>query len=936
RRLLQWVTAADAEGRRASRRAGRLPAVAAALLALPGLLVPATAAAALALAALFWVAPGWVGDMEAERTDAQAPLTTAERRAFMGLARDTWRFFADNVPFPGGALPPDNVQLDPPAGAARRTSPTNIALYLLGCLSARRLGLIGLPEMRGRAEAALDALARMEKWHGQLYNWYDIDTLAPLRPRYVSSVDSGNLAAALLLCGAAPEFEGDLSRRMTALAEAMELDALYDGRRELFFIGMDAETGKLSDARYDLLASEARLLSYVAMMLGQAPARHWRRLGRPCVRLEGGVAPLSWSGTMFEYLMPELFLEEPRLSLLGEGVRAAVRAQMAHGRRRSRPWGVSESGYCAVDAALNYQYRAFGLPALALDGEAEAGVVAPYASMLAAMVVPKAAARNLDHMRALGWTGDWGLYEAADYLRPDRAGGPSLVLSHMAHHQGMALCALCNALTGNSLRRDFMGLPRARALSLLLEERVPTVAGAGRGDAARRRPPAQALPRLARLTAPDALAPQTHLLSGGGATALCTSDGAVHYWRDGVWATRFEGVLQGRRDRARTWLTDVETGAQTAVGDDGTRVSFEPGAARFTARLGGLEANMTVCVSCEDGTLLRDIELRNAGERPVRCAMTDIVPVALCSEADWRAHAAFQCLSVTSRALDGDALEFRRLPGSRGADGPRLMHLAVGAGEITREADYGKLAGRMGDADAAAAFDAPLGGHVGATLNPVSALRLELRLEPGRRARVGFMTRLLDPDAPLEAWLARWRRGDQPVRTARLASARARAALAFMEMDAERYHALQRMAALLIDGTLAAQARGPRRGEGSAPRERLWPLGLSGDRPILAMSVTRPEDCEAARALIRAHEFYRSMGLAVDLILVDDGEAGYARPVRDRLEALISASHLNGLRGVAGGVWLLEGGYIAPESRAALRRAASAWFTGSGEFQAQV
>ena len=203
------------------------------------------------------------------------------------------------MPPEGSPLPPDNVQLDPPVGAARRTSPTNIALYLLSCLSARRLGLVGVAEARRRMGDALEAMERLEKWRGQLYNWYDIDTLAPLRPRYVSSVDSGNLAAALLLCAHAPETGAALAGRMTALAEGMDLAALYDRGRGLFAVGVDVESGRFSEARYDLLASEARILSYTAMLLGQVPAAHWRRLGRSCAKVEGGVAPLSWSGTMW-------------------------------------------------------------------------------------------------------------------------------------------------------------------------------------------------------------------------------------------------------------------------------------------------------------------------------------------------------------------------------------------------------------------------------------------------------------------------------------------------------------------------------------------------------------------------------------------------------------------------------------------------------------
>ncbi len=929
RHLLEWVTAADAEDAGAG-HAVRVPGRAAAILLAPALFRPGWTPAALGLMALFTVAPGWIADMEADLTDAREPLTDRARALFAALARDTWRFFEAAVPG-DAALPPDNVQLDPPTGAARRTSPTNIGLYLLGCLAARRLGFLELPEMRGRMARTLDALERMEKWRGHLYNWIDIDALAPLLPRYVSSVDSGNLAAALLACANAPESGGDLAARMRALAEGMDFAALYDGERALFAIGIDAETGRMSDARYDLLASEARILSYVAMQLGQVPTRHWSRLGRPCAAVAGGVAPLSWSGTLFEYLMPLLFMPAWPGTLLGDGVRAAVRAQMAQGRRTRRPWGVSESGCGALDAALNYQYRAFGLRALALSGEAREGVVAPYASALAAMVAPEAAAENLSRMLEMGWADGHGLYEAADYLHAGPGEGLALVASHMAHHQGMVLCALCNALTGDSLRDDFMRDPRARALSLLLEERPcagrparPAAPGSGVA-------PERPRQRLARTVDQGAAVPGTHLLYGDGATALCTSDGAVHYRRFGVDATRFSGDLQCRPDRACARLTVGE--AEVVLGG---AARFEPGIARFSARVDGVEAELAVGVSPEDGTLVRRVALRNAGTRPVRCAVADVVPVALAREADWRAHAAFQRLFVESCPLGEKGLLFRRRPGSRGADGPALAHRVAADGIVTRETDYDRLVGRTGDPGRADGVAGSFSGTVGGALDPVSALRVEWTIAPGATARAVFALSLLDGGTSPEVWLARWGDTGHAERALRLCAARARAALDTLGLDAGRQHVLQRLTALLADGRLAAQARPPRPGEPGARREALWPLGLSGDRPILLMTVSAASDGAAVRELIRAHGFYRAMGVEVDLALVDEAGDGYLRPARERLENLIDASHLNRLRGVPGGVWLLDGGALDAARRRALSRRASAAFDSDGDFYAQA
>ncbi len=248
----------------------------------------------------------------------------------------------------------------------------------------------------------------METWHGQLYNWYDIDTLRPLRPRYVSSVDGGNLAASLLTCAAAVEgVDEALCARLRALARGMDFACLFDGRRKLFSIGADVENGRMSASHYDLLASESRILSYVAMMMGQVEPKHFRRLSRPCVRIDKGQALVSWSGTMFEYLMPEIFMRSRPGTLLSDTNRAVVRLQRQLGAARQRPWGVSESGYYAFDMHLNYQYRAFGLREVALGGGARQSVVAPYASLLALCVCPGKVADNVLAMRRLGWAGEY-------------------------------------------------------------------------------------------------------------------------------------------------------------------------------------------------------------------------------------------------------------------------------------------------------------------------------------------------------------------------------------------------------------------------------------------------------------------------------------------------------------------------------------------------
>lgn len=460
RRLLEWVTSADCGG---DSGIIKIACRTAAILVLPGLVSVGWFGPAAALIALFLAAPGMLSDMAAVPACHTQKINGEQRAMLNELARETWRFFELYVDEQGNWLPPDNVQLEPGPMIARRTSPTNIGMYMLSCVCARDLGFIESEEMHYRLARTAGTLERMEKWRGHIYNWYDIDTLNVLPPAHISSVDSGNLAAALLACANACGEEA-LTARLRALAENMDMTALYDDSRKLFYISYDVPNETYSASYYDLMASEARILSYTSIMLGQAPVKHWQALGRPC---SDGVL-MSWSGTMFEYLMPPLVMPSAPGTLLYETYAGLVKEQMKYASRRSRPWGVSESGYYNFDAQKNYQYHAFGMRALSMSGSSAQDVVAPYAACLALCVKPRDAAENIMIMRRRGWAGECGLFEAIDFVRNE----PRVVKSWMSHHQGMVMCAIANILNDDMLHGYFMNDVRAKAVELLLNEKA--------------------------------------------------------------------------------------------------------------------------------------------------------------------------------------------------------------------------------------------------------------------------------------------------------------------------------------------------------------------------------------------------------------------------------------------------------------------------------
>lgn len=926
KRLMEWTTAAESDRGANERIWGRL----AAILLLPALLNSGWIAQTLALAALFWVGTAWAEDLKNRSIENRAVLSPAQIGLLGETALATWRFFEHYVPEDGNGLPPDNVQLDPPVGVATRTSPTNIGLYLASCLAAYELGFIRMEKLIVRVERCLSTLEKLEKWRGQLYNWYDTVSLAPLKPRYVSSVDGGNLAAALMLISHALAVSAPAcALRAWKLARQMEFDALYDPAAKLFRIGMDVENHQLSQAHYDLYASEARLLSFSAIMLQKAPAEHWKRLSRAMVDVDAGAALVSWSGTIFEYLMPELLMHSPSDSLAGRCCRTVVRAQMAFGKRRGRPWGISESGYYAFDMHLNYQYRAFGLQALALSSNAAQDVVAPYASALALRVCPAEAAENLLQMKKMGWLSEYGFYEAADYLKTD-GGKPRLVKSHMAHHQGMTLCAVCNALRCDALSACFMDIPQARALALLLEEK----AGKGICLSKRNLPRAEQHAREenhGRAAHGDRYRVDTHLLFGGGTTALLSASGAAYLWRDDLQINRFSGDLTDEHEGLYAHISCRETGESAVMRPE----RFEIGGAQGEECVSNVRARLNISVSPENGALIYALALCNTADVPRELDLTTCFAVALASQADMRAHPVFQNLFIESKRISPSALCFKRRPREAGKCYPKLMFTAFGAQEISAECDMEKLVGRCGALGRVGGLSAEFENTQGNRLHPCGALRAKICLNPNEEKQMHFALVCVNDGAESET-LRALARADAPSRSQQLASALARTTLHALALNDAQHRLLQRASALLLDAHLQADQNRHFEACEPVPKELLWRAGISGDLPILLVEATQADQTRHARDILRMHAFYRAMGIHTDLVLIDAHAADYRRPVHSAFEEAILCSHLSALRDQRGGVYIVDRQNADPQVVEAITRAAALRFRGDQDAYAQL
>ncbi|MDO8963023.1 MAG: glucoamylase family protein [Coriobacteriia bacterium] len=1142
RRMLEWTTAAEAQASSGSdlpsfvRLMGPAAALALVLAAVPFWLVH-DSRWFIGVGALLWVlspAIAWRMSRPFHRQPQDVP-TTAQIASLRRLARRTWRFFEHFVSDEDHWLPPDNYQEDPKGEIAHRTSPTNMGLALIANLTAHDLGYITVSGLVERVTRTLETMAGLERFRGHFYNWYDTVSLAPLRPAYVSTVDSGNLAGHLLALrtglddaahapivgaqvldgaadalrlaledlrdareGATPAAEADRLRRdvdevlrrvtlaerprslgawaamlgelvrlaeglperarslggsgspqaasvrdavealrrplseieryapwaslassvpaavperggalapvlaavpsltdlargldptLAALDELAETPAgtddveraavaawasalatgirearkpcgdlharlelmraiatemwdhadfqmLYDEPRELFSIGFNTEQGRLDDSYYDMLASECRLASYLAVARGEVSQEHCFRLGRQLTRTAGTFALLSWSASMFEYLMPLLVMRTYPDTLLDRTYRAVVKRQIEYGAERKVPWGVSESAFNAKDAELTYQYQAFGVPGLGLKrGLSDDVVVAPYATMLAIPVDRAAALENLDRLASEGAFGHYGFFEALDYTpgRVPAGARRAIVKTYMAHHQGMGFVAIGNELTGHAMQRRFHDDPLVASAELLLQERVP-----------RHIKPAQPhveeveFVRSLRETPPpvnrsyplaDTPTPATHFLSNGRYSVMVTNAGGG-YSRWGDFA-----VSRYREDLTRdcwgqfVFLRDVSSGRSwssthqpTLVEADDYHCILSADRAEYRRRDGEIETYTEVVVSPEDDVEIRRVALTNHGRAKVVLEVTSYFEVSLAPQGADQAHRAFSNLFVETEAVAPlSTLLFTRRPRSDEEERHWGLHtLACESAEPCEwsyETDRARFVGRLNQVHAATAARTagPLSGTVGAVLDPVCSIRTRVTIGPGETVRVAFATGVAATREAALSCAEKYHDIRSAQRAIDLAWGTSEIELRDLGITPEDAVVFQRLASRLLLTDPFSRLKRKTKQETTLPMSGLWGLGISGDHPIMLVRIERMEDAPFVRQCLLAHQYWRHKGFVSDLVVLNTKPSAYSSPLEDKLRMLVRTGHALQLMDKPGGVFLRNADQMAPE-----------------------
>lgn len=598
-----------------------------------------------------------------------SPQTTERLTEYIAAM---WKYFEQHCSEQNNYLPPDNIQKTPVFCIADRTSPTNIGFMMLSSLAACDLNIISKEDMTALLSNTLSSVERLEKYKGNLLNWYNIKTLEPLYPKYCSSVDSGNFAACLFaLKNGLCEYEGteQLVSRIESIIKSTDLGVFYDSKRHLFHIGIDIESGKRSSSYYDLLMSESRLLSYFAVTSGQVEKKHWGALSRSLGRQKGYCGPLSWSGTAFEYFMPSILLPAYKDTLTDEALSFCIFCQILEASRKKAPFGCSESGYYAFDQNLNYSYKAHGIPALGLKRGLERDyVVSPYSSFLMLPFIPEEALKNLKRLQGIGAVGQYGFYEAVDFTKSRIGKLPfAVVRSFMAHHIGMSICAAENLLKDNIMCKRFMRGTAKRA-EILLYEKIPEGSDIYKSADGKDR---LNIPEKARYFPAPAgpafksgsispISPKGHLIFSGD-LSLCAFDSGICSLKYGDYEI-FRPTIDPLCDPQGIFAVvsvkgkGTDTGFSITAAPDyanSSSVRREAKAAAdsifFSSSAKAVSASLSLSLSALFPVFFADINVRNNGAIPLKTRVKVYFEPCLNLAGDFLSHPAFSRLFVRSR-----------------------------------------------------------------------------------------------------------------------------------------------------------------------------------------------------------------------------------------------------------------------------------------------
>ncbi|AKN32806.1 NdvB [Clostridium carboxidivorans P7] len=1048
--------------------------------------------------AVIWFTSPWIAySVSKEIRKEKRQLTDEQEGVLRRLTRETWSYFEDFVNDENNWLAPDNYQEDPSNGVAHRTSPTNIGMGLTSNIVAYDLGYIGILEFQQRMDKIVSNMESLEKFKGHFYNWYDTKTKNPLHPKYISTVDSGNLIGYIwltdesineymsnfsirkhvisafndnlklanqeikhsvnienfymdlihefnnkdfnilswknTLCkirdksieiekidGCAnlywnnklkhsiskslkeietffpwvdmlvrvpekvefleqklidlvektpiqnlpkeiefiqyklnkllPKLQNDqqwikqinsmlgagsneiknvikklkgLKERLNSISENTDFRMLYDEKRQLFSIGYDIEKDNISNCYYDLLASEARQASFISIAKGDIEQGHWFKLGRALTIIGKDKGLVSWTGTMFEYLMPLIIMKPYPDTLLYETYRAVVEGQERYGKERRVPWGISESAFYNFDAALNYQYKAFGVPGIGLKrGLMSDLVISPYSTVMALQIDLKDAFNNIKNLIDIGMEGLYGFYESIDYTRErlPKGKGEAIVKCFMVHHEGMSLMSLDNVLNNNVLQERFHKIPRVKATELLLQEKKSKTVVYDREQQYESADAITEKQNLVtrRYTTAKTEMPETHIMSNGSYSLMITNSGSGYAKKDDMTVYRWREDVTTDNTGMFFYIKNLNSNEYWSAAYEPCKfegeeynVIFSLDKAEFERKDGNIKTHTDITVSNEDNAEVRKIFITNQSEHSREIEITSYCEVTLAPYNADLVHPSFGNLFIKTEYVDeAGCIIANRRPRAQGSKQPWIMQTIAlegqSIGSIQYETSRANFIGRGRDLSNPEAMenDVQLKMTCGAVLDPIISMRIKVRIEKGETCKIAFTTATTESREEAIELSKKYKDMHNVNRIFELSWTGIQVEMKYLGIKSSQANIYQLMASRILFLNTLFKGREEYIKNISKGQSALWPYGISGDLPIVLLIVRDDKNIDMVRRLLNAHEYWSIKGLKVDLVILNLQNSSYIQPLQDSIRDLICSSHVRDKQNKAGGVFL--------------------------------
>lgn len=849
-------------------------------------------------------------------------LVDKDKQYVLEVGKRTWQFFKDYLVKENNYLPPDNYQEDRKPKAIKRTSSTNIGLALLAVISSYDLGYETQKNTLELLNKMIDTIYNLQKWNGHLYNWYNIETLEPLRPRYISSVDSGNFVGYLYVVKQFLIQNGQEDTRIDELIEHTDFTKLYNEKMQLFSVGYNVEENMLTDSYYDLLASEARQTSLVAIAKKDIEQKHWYNLSRTLTVLNKYKGLISWSGTAFEYLMPNINIPQYPGSLLDESCKFLIMSQKEYNKKLKIPWGISESAFNLKDLNNNYQYKAFGIPWLGLKrGLADEIVVAPYASMMAIIDEPIEVLKNLKQLEKLGMYNKYGFYESIDYtptrLRKNET--KAIVKTYMAHHQGLILLSINNLMNNNIVQKRFVQNPEIEAVDILLQERMPeniiiTKEEKEKVEKIKYIDYENATQR--EITKINTKLNNVNVIGNDKYTIIMDQKGNGYSKYNNILINRYkytddeeQGIFFFFKNikTKRIWTSNYMNYLSKA---DKYVMCFTPDMNKITRQDGNIETITKISVAPTEPVEIRRIELVNHGIEDETIEITSFLEPLISEKEQDYAHRAFNKLFLEYEIIEDTILIRRKSRDKSKSD----MFLAVNLyaeneiiGETEFEVDKEKFYGREAiGLPKTVESSIPLGRNIGLTTEPIVAIKNTVKIKANEKVAFNLIMCVSESKEKVIELINKFTNSETIKRNIELAKVKVEAESRYLNIKGKEIDLCQKILGYLIFPNPLKRIINKNKKVISAYVSELWKYGISGDLPILLVKVKDISDIEILKQVINVYEYLRVKNINIDLVIVDEEQHSYENYTREGIINIILNKNMGYLQNIRSGIFVLN------------------------------